>query len=147
MQLADTRRLKRRAPCGHGSSILPLVIGDTQNVRSAVGKCPAADGPAPNRRGSKQISMTASFPVSIHQPARASVRFRISLQAVNKQDRNQFPDGSLTTKRAHGLTERRQLGRLAIRVRLPVGPLNEIRKVAGYGWPDRTANAALPQGG
>ena len=79
-------------------------------------------------------SMTTSFPVSTHQPARASVRFRISLQAVNKQDRNQFPDGSMTTKkRAHGLTERRQLGRLAIRVRLPVGPLIEIRKVAGYG--------------
>lgn len=29
VQLADTRRLKRCAPCGHGSSILPLVIGDT----------------------------------------------------------------------------------------------------------------------
>jgi hypothetical protein len=37
----------------------------------------------------------------------------------------QRPGGPLTTmtKRAHGLTARRQLGRLAIRVRLPVGPL------------------------
>ena len=34
---------------------------------------------------------------------------------------------------------------LEIRVQFPVGPLI-IRKVAGYGWPGRFANAVLPRG-
>src|SRR4051812_10542872 len=46
-----------------------------------------------------------------------------------------FPSGPLI--RAHSPTERRQLGRLEIRVQFPVGPL--VRKVAGYGWPGRFA--------
>jgi len=44
--------------------------------------------------------------------------------------------------RAHGPTGRRRHGMAKIWVRFPVSPL--IRKVAGYGWPGRTANAVLP---
>jgi hypothetical protein len=33
-----------------------------------------------------------------------------------------------------------------IRVQLPVGPLEEIWKVAGYGWPGRIANACSLRG-
>ena len=47
------------------------------------------------------------------------------------------------TARAHGPTGRHQFGRLEIRVRFPVGPL---RKVAGYGWPGRSAKAVLQTG-
>ena len=49
-----------------------------------------------------------------------------------------------TATRAHGPMGRRQYGILAIRVRLPVGPL--IRKVAGYGWPGHGANVVLLRG-
>ena len=45
------------------------------------------------------------------------------------------------TLRAHGPTGRHQFGILEIRVRFPVGP---FWKVAGYGWPGRTAKAVLP---
>ena len=40
-------------------------------------------------------------------------------------------------------TGRRWNGIPEIRVQLPVGPFEELRKVAGYGWPGRTANAVL----
>ena len=53
--------------------------------------------------------------------------------------RVQVPRGPLAW--AHGPRGRHQFGRLEIRVQLPVGPL---RKVAGYGWPGRSAKAVLP---
>ncbi len=59
-----------------------------------------------------------------------------------EEDRVQVPDGPLMI-RAAGPTGRRLPCKQEIGVQLPGGPLSSIRKVAGYGWPDRGANAAL----
>jgi hypothetical protein len=56
-------------------------------------------------------------------------------------DRGPSPRRSTEETRAHGPTERHRPGVAAIPVRLWVGPLTYIRKVAGYGLPGRTANA------
>ena len=65
---------------------------------------------------------------------------------VQRQDtwlasrRSGFKSSAVHSKtRAHGPRGRLQFGRLAIRVRFPVGPLTYIRKVAGYGSPGRFA--------
>ena len=75
------------------------------------------------------------------------------VQRLRRLGDNQESDGSTPSgiivdsrepkSRAHGPTGRHQLGMLEIRVQLPVSPLTVLRKVAGYGWPGRSAKAVL----
>ena len=61
--------------------------------------------------------------------------------ACNQEIGVQLPGRSTEQERARGPKGRHQAGSLKIRVRFPVGPLKW--KVAGYGWPGRSAKAVL----
>jgi hypothetical protein len=107
-----------------------IVCGFDSHLGYSRSRGPAAKtpGPHPGNDGSSPSGITVSG------DRKAAIRQPWELESVGS-----IPT-PLTTW-AHGPTGRHQFGRLEIRVRFPVGPL---RKVAGYGWPGRSAKAVLP---
>jgi hypothetical protein len=121
-----------------------------QRSRGPAAKTP---GPHPGNDGSSPSGITdwAAGPRGGRRLRTPEMRVRIprgplagGRKAVFRQPWKLETVGSIPTpltEWAHGPTGRHQFGRLEIRVRFPVGPL---WKVAGYGWPGRSAKAVLP---